>query len=110
MFDPPVENADIDTMVSSLVSSRRDVLLAEAGKRRKEGQSDQFRVTISLVDVNLSQIRKDTDEMYSLTVESNVANIKAATVFGALHAIETLFQVRLLSCYHPLVLILSIGE
>ncbi len=95
-FDPPVENVDIEMMVTLLAISRRDVLIADAGKRRKVDRSNAIKplkVTISLIDVNLSVIRKDSDESYSFTVDNNVVMIKAATVFGALHAIETLFQV-----------------
>lgn len=91
-------------MVTLLAESRKNVLIADAGQRSKEDRSDPLQVTVSLDDVNLSVIKKDSDESYSLTVENNVVTVKAVTVFGALHAIETLFQVRLLMLSSKLVL------
>ncbi len=93
VFDPPVDNIDINTMLETIVFKRRDALTSAGGNVERDVKASGLEIRVALADVNYNMIKKDTKESYTLSVSTNVVTIDADTFFGARHAVETLFQV-----------------
>ncbi len=93
VFDPPVDNVDINMMLKMLVFKRRDALTSAGGNVERDVKATGLEIRVALADVNYEMIKKDTKESYTLSVSTNVVTIDADNFFGARHAVETLFQV-----------------